>query len=198
MSHLPIEPDVSLGATRRVTTGSFPDDFGEKFLDALKSYLECRCRGAEPPPHLVEAWNRFYGSYAPRVRAFLRRSGLPRADRSDCSQEVWKEVVAHLGHFQHDPRRGQLSTWLMTLARNKAVDSIRRRHQLLVGLDEDAVELVGPDPDPAAECDRRTSQVEVRTVLAALSRQVSATSFQVLYLPGSTAGPSPRSPRHSS
>ena len=97
-------------------------------------------------------------------------------------REVWKEVIAHLGHFQHDPRRGQLSTWLMTLARNKAVDSIRRRHQLLVGLDEDAVELVGPDPEPAAECDRRTSQVEVRTVLAVLSRQVSATSFQVLYL----------------
>ena len=86
-------------------------------------------RGIDPPPPLVEAWNRFYEFHAPRIQSFLKGWKLPEADRSDCFQEVWKEIVGKLGHFHQDPSRGRLSTWLMTLARNKAVDSFRRRNR---------------------------------------------------------------------
>ncbi len=157
---------------------------GPELLDALKSYLICRSRGVEPPPPLAEAWQDFYEYYAPRIRTFLRRWALSEADRNDCLQDVWHEVVAGLGHFAHDPGRACLSTWLMTLARNKAVNAIRRRSRHAVeslGVRE-AMAVRDPGPDPADAYERSRTQGQVRSALAELSSRVSTTSFQVLYL----------------
>lgn len=181
-------PPIATGATPQATPPELilrsPDELGEAYLDALKAFLNCRSRGIEPPPPLVEAWDHFYGFYAPRLQAFLKRSGLTEADRHDCFQDVWKEVVAGLGRFRHDPSRGLLSTWLMTLARNKAADSTRRRSRRPAqSLAEDDAQLP-PDRglDPAAEYERRRTQDQVRRVLVELAGQVSQISFQVLYL----------------
>ena len=72
----------------------------------------------------------------------------------------------------------------MTLARNKAVDSIRSQSRRLAeGLGEDAATtLVDPGLDPATEYERHLTRAQVRSVLAELSGQVSETSFRVLYL----------------
>jgi RNA polymerase sigma-70 factor, ECF subfamily len=160
------------------------DESGPQFLDEIKAYLDCRSRGVEPPPPLAEAWEGFYGFYAPRIRTFLKRWALSEADRSDCVQDVWHEVVAHLAHFGHDPGRARLSTWLMTLARNKAVDVIRRRSRHAIESLGDHEDLVAmdPRPDPAATYERARTLAQVRSVLDELSHQVSRTSFQVLYL----------------
>ncbi len=175
MSHLPIAPPAFLPAGRRRLSVQSPEDLDEDFLNKVKSYLECRSRGVDPAPPLVEAWNHFYDSYAPRVRRFLGQWDLADQDRNDCFQDVWKEVIVKLAHFQHDPTRGCLATWLMTLARNKAVDSIRRRSRQLpkcLGRDG-ANELLDPHPDPGTEYERRRTQALVRSVLGELSGQVS-------------------------
>ena len=72
----------------------------------------------------------------------------------------------------------------MTLARNKAVDAIRRRSRhAFESLGEgDAVAVRDPGPDPADAYERSRTQGQVRSVLAELSSRVSPTSFQVLYL----------------
>ena len=184
MSHVPIAPPALLQASRRRVSAQPSEDLDEDFLNKVKSYLECRSRSVEPAPSLVDAWNSFYDAYAPRIKRFLAHWGLAEEDRSDCFQEVWKEVIVKLAHFQHDPTRGCLGTWLMTLARNKAIDSIRRRsHQLPECLGRDgAAALLDPNPDPGAEYERRRTQALVRSVLGELSGQVSQLSFQVLYL----------------
>ena len=158
-------------------------EIGEEFLAESQAYLECRSRRVEPPPPLVEAWNRFYEFYAPRIRAFLRNCGLPDADVNDCSQEVWQDVVANLGHFRQDATRGRLSTWMMTLARNKAVDSFRRRNRHVSEILEDNEVSAPLDPrsGPAAEYERRQTLAQVQRILLELSGEVSQTSFQVLY-----------------
>ncbi len=72
---------------------------------------------------------------------------------------------------------------MMTLARNKAVDSIRRRNRHVsknLG-DNEAIGRPDPNLDPAAEYERRRTLAQVRKVLLELSNQVSQTSFQVLY-----------------
>ena len=91
-------------------------------------------------------------------------------------------VVARLCQFRPDPGRACVLTWLTTVARNKATDVLRHRRpsECLAEGNEDA--LLDTSRDPAAECDRRMIQVRVRAVLAGLSRRVSATSYQVLYL----------------
>jgi len=155
-----------------------------ELLEMTKAYLECRARGMDPSPVLVEAWEQFYRSYEPRLRAFLEKCRLADADLEDCLQDVWVEVVAHLGHFQHDPRRGRLSTWLTTLARNKAVDSIRRRsrHSMQSLGRDDEVPLADLPLGPEADCERRWAQARVRGALAKLADHVPVRSFRVLYL----------------
>ncbi len=156
----------------------------QELVDELKAYLVCRASGVNPPTPLVAVWEQFYGYYAPRIRTFLKRWALSEADRNDCFQEFWQEVVAGLRHFTHDPARACLSTWLMTLARNKAVDAIRRQSRHVcerLGEDE-AMELTDPGPDPAVAYERSRIRGQVHNALAELSTLVSPTSFQVLYL----------------
>jgi hypothetical protein len=71
-------------------------DSDEDLIGQLKDYLACRLRSMDPPPPFAEAWDRFYATNTPRIRAFLKRGGLPAADREDCLQEVWREVVVCL------------------------------------------------------------------------------------------------------
>ncbi|MGP0065500.1 MAG: RNA polymerase sigma factor [Isosphaeraceae bacterium] len=184
MGHKSTGPKLIRAPGCREIQAQSPDCQSEEFLDAIKSYLECRSHGVDPPEHLVETWNQFYHYYAPRMGRYLRGWNLPDADRNDCLQDTWKEVVSSLPHFQHDPARGQLGTWLMTLARNKAVDSIRRRNRhISEHLDEHETGApLDPSPDPAAEYERRRTMDQVHRILVELSGQVSQTSFQVLYL----------------
>ena len=146
----------------------------------LKDYLQYRSRSVNPPPTLAEAWDQFYAFHTPRIWRFLSRSGLPEADREDCLQDVWREVVVHLADLQYDPSRARLSTWLITVARNRALNMLRRRC-LCVARVEDAADLVDRGPGPVAECEGLSTQAQVRSVLAALSAQVSELNFQVLY-----------------
>jgi RNA polymerase sigma-70 factor, ECF subfamily len=182
MRHLPMPARACADATGLEKTSRSPD-VGEEFLAESKAYLACRSRGSDPTPPLVEAWRRLYDFYAPRIRAFLRNCGLTDADLNDCSQEVWQDVIANLAHFHQDPTRGRLSTWILTLARNKAVDSIRRRNRhVFENLENnEASEPLDPGPGPVAEYERRQTLAQVQRILLELSGEVSQTSFQVLY-----------------
>jgi RNA polymerase sigma-70 factor (ECF subfamily) len=181
MRHLPnvVQSPVERADLERIGRGA--DDGA---LDAIKAYLDLRSRGIEPPTPLVEAWDQFYAFHAPRIRSFLKGWKLPEADRSDCFQEVWKDIVGKLAHFHHDSGRGRFSTWLMTLARNKVVDSVRRRNRHVserLG-DSEVSSPMDPGPGPAVEYERRRTRAQVQSALAELAGQVSWTSFQVLYL----------------
>lgn len=184
MRHHPIASDSVVAANSPGVGARACDEPGAEFLDEIKAYLNCRSRGAEPPPLLAEAWSGFYEHYTPQIQTFLKRWALSEADRSDCLQDVWHEVVARLARFEHDPHRARLSTWLMALARNKAVDVIRRRHRHMYAslCEQEVVAMPDPGPDPAAEYERRRTLGQVRAALAELSGRVSRTSFQVLYL----------------
>ncbi|MCK0169003.1 sigma-70 family RNA polymerase sigma factor [Jannaschia sp. S6380] len=71
-----------------------------------------------------DAFAELFRHYAPRVKAFLIRTGLSPAMAEDCMQDVmvtlWRK--AH----QYDPARAGAATWLFTIARNRKIDLIRR------------------------------------------------------------------------
>ena len=163
------------------TTSEQDRECDQELLDQTQAYLEFLSRGHDPPPALAAAWDRFYDCYVPRLRAVLSGWHLTVAEREDCLQEVWLSVISHLGQFRPDPSRACLSTWLTTLARNKATDVLRRRHPAEDLLRDAADVRLDTSPDPAADCERHEMQCQVRGVLAELAARVSARSYQVLY-----------------
>jgi RNA polymerase sigma-70 factor (ECF subfamily) len=70
-----------------------------------------------------------------------------RQEAEEVLQEVYLAVWRRAGAF--DPARGTAMTWLITLARNRALDRLRASRRR----PSDPIELAGdvPDPDPDAE-----------------------------------------------
>ena len=89
-----------------------------------------------------QAFARLYRHFAPRLRAFLIRSGSTPEAAEDCVQEamasIWRK--AHL----FDPGRASAATWIFTIARNRRIDLVRRDRR------PPPEELPwGPEADPA-------------------------------------------------
>ena len=75
----------------------------------------------------VSAFEELFNHFAPRVKAFLMKSGADPQMAEECSQEVMATVwrKAHL----FDPSRASASTWIFTIARNKKIDAIRKQNR---------------------------------------------------------------------
>lgn len=85
------------------------------------------------------AVERLHGRYASALESFVRR----RIESPARAQEVVQEVFLTLWSDSHryDPERGSVAAWLFTLARNKAIDLLRRetlerRHRAEVDLED--------------------------------------------------------------
>ncbi|WP_309665240.1 sigma-70 family RNA polymerase sigma factor [Tabrizicola sp.] len=70
------------------------------------------------------AFAALFRHFAPRVKAFLMKSGAGAALAEECAQDVmatlWQK--AHL----FDPGRASVATWVFTIARNKRIDALRK------------------------------------------------------------------------
>ncbi len=79
--------------------------------------------------------------FAPRVKAFLMKSGAGAALAEECAQDVmavlWQK--AHL----FDPARASVATWVFTIARNRRIDALRRARRA----EPEALDW-GPEPAP--------------------------------------------------
>lgn len=72
-----------------------------------------------------QAFADLFRHFAPRVKAFLMKSGAEKTLAEECAQEVMATLwtKAHL----FDPTRANVSTWVFTIARNKKIDALRRQ-----------------------------------------------------------------------
>jgi RNA polymerase sigma-70 factor (ECF subfamily) len=74
------------------------------------------------------AFGKLFAYFAPRVKTFMRRSGLDEASADDLAQEtlltVWRK--AHL----FDGSAVGASAWIFTIARNLRIDALRRTRRI--------------------------------------------------------------------
>ena len=94
-------------------------------------------------------WREFDARYRPLVFAFARRLHLEAEDAADVAQQTLTEfVVAYrAGRYHRD--RGRLRSWVIAIAKYRAVDLIRRR-QRETGWRGDSMLVQVPDEDNLA------------------------------------------------
>lgn len=74
--------------------------------------------------HDKAAFIALFTSFAPRIKAYLRRQGLGSAAAEDLTQDVMLQVWSRAAQF--DPARARASTWIFTIARNRLIDFWRQ------------------------------------------------------------------------
>src|SRR3954453_1737899 len=78
-----------------------------------------------------EAMGELYDRYAGRVYGHVRRMMRDRHDAEDITQLVFLRLIRTLDRY--DERAGDFCPWLLRVARNLAIDELRRRRPVLVG-----------------------------------------------------------------
>lgn len=73
------------------------------------------------------AFAELFQHFAPRIKAFLMKSGADPTLAEECAQEV----MATLWHKAHmfDPSRASVATWIFTIARNRKIDLLRKQRR---------------------------------------------------------------------
>ncbi len=100
--------------------------------------------------------------FAPRIKAFLRKSGANEPLAEECAQEVMA-TIWHKAHL-FDPDRASVATWVFTIARNRRIDALRKSRR------PEPEELPwGPEPEPD-QADAMVLQQESRRLGEALAQ----------------------------
>jgi len=87
------------------------------------------------------AFAQLFRHFAPRVKAFLMKSGAGAALAEECAQDVMAVLWQKAQLF--DPARASVATWVYTIARNRRIDALRKARRA------EPEELDwGPEPAP--------------------------------------------------
>jgi RNA polymerase sigma-70 factor (ECF subfamily) len=87
---------------------------------------------------------RLYRACAPRLLGQLVVLLSDRAQAEDALQEVFIKVWERAA--QYDAARGRPLTWMLSIARNHAIDQLRAR-RVSVPIDDDTLQLAAAEPD---------------------------------------------------
>ncbi len=109
----------------------------------------------------AESFRLLVERYAGPVTRMIRNVTGNGHDCEDLAQEVFLSAYARLGTF--DPARSRFSTWLFTIARNKAVNAVARKKPLYMA-----------DPPERADTNDPEVSAERKELLAALDRALPA------------------------
>lgn len=87
------------------------------------------------------AFAALFRHFAPRIKAFLMKSGASPTLAEECAQDVMATLWQKAGQF--DPTRASVATWVFTIARNRRIDALRRDRRP----EPEALDW-GPDNEP--------------------------------------------------
>ena len=115
-----------------------------------------------------QAFRQLFALFAPRVKAFARRSGADGQVAEDLAQDVMLTVWRRAG--QYDRTKAAASTWIFTIARNRRIDMIRREAR--PDFDPEDPSLQGEEEAPAdLSLHNRRQEHAVRQAVAQLPQE---------------------------
>jgi RNA polymerase sigma-70 factor, ECF subfamily len=115
-----------------------------------------------------------FGRHNVRVFRFLMRFVDGEATAEDLASEVFLEVWRNAGQFA---ARSQVSTWLLAIARHKALSTLRKRSA--DELDDDVIEFI---EDPADNPEAALAKTERAEILRDCLRHLSPAHREIIDL----------------
>jgi len=103
-----------------------------------------------------------YGGICKGVLSRIIGTSHPQ-DIEECLMTAYYKVWRNIGQFHSE--RGTLKAWVVQIARNQALDWLRRRGEEVIPLEED---ILGPDLDLEEEAARRINAEIVRQTINGL------------------------------
>lgn len=95
------------------------------------------------------------------VLRILRRHDLAE----EVIQEAYVKIWSHAGQF--NPAVATPITWMVAIARNRAIDAVRRKAEVSIEEEPEAMDAAADSPDPLA---RRELNDELRRLLACIGQ----------------------------
>lgn len=111
-------------------------------LNTLRSLLLAAAEGDRP------AFGELYQRTSAKLYGICLSMLHQREEADEVLQEVYVTVWRRATSF--DPARASPMTWLITLARNKAIDRLRQRRETVL---DDLPDLASDDPTPATDAE---------------------------------------------
>lgn len=120
-----------------------------------------------------DALHRIFAGTSAKLMSICVRILNDRDEAEDALQEVFISIWNRAGSF--DPDRSSPSTWLSTIARNKAIDRLRSRRSRLTGAPiEEAFDLADDAPDAFAAAAERQEGARIQHCLSTLEGRAQA------------------------
>ena len=111
------------------------------------------------------AFDRLYAATRAKLYGVVLRI-LRRHDLADeVMQETYLKIWNSAGQF--DPALSSPITWMVAIARNRAIDQVRKKTEVSIDEDPAVLEIAADSPDPLA---RREMTEELRRLLACMGR----------------------------
>jgi RNA polymerase sigma-70 factor (ECF subfamily) len=124
------------------------------------------------------ALDELYARYGPAVFSFLvARTGSPQL-AEEVLQDVMLAAWRAAGGFRGESK---VLTWLLTIARNRAINAQRRQTPAVVALPDDTSELRANDTGPLEKVIRQGDQQAVRDTLNQLPDHLREVLVLVFY-----------------
>lgn len=109
----------------------------------------------------VQALNDFYGRYAPMLLGFLNARTGNRQLAEEVLQDVMLAVWDNANKFE---ARSKVKTWVLTIARNRAINATRRKQLPIINLN-DIFSLKSEDTGPTEAFERAEKYDKVRAAI---------------------------------
>lgn len=94
----------------------------------------------------AKAWSDFDGRFHPILLAVVMKMGLSRDDAADVAQTAMTQFFRDYQAGKYDRGKGRLRTWLISIAKNRAID-LMRKEQNRRGARGDSMLMVLPDDE---------------------------------------------------
>lgn len=122
-----------------------------------------------------DAWPEFISIYESALYGFCRFRGLQDADAQDVIQDVLTAVIKKLPDWNPDSSQGSFRGWLFRVARNIAVDQVKRKAKKVTASGDSRVaRMLAEVPGPADPHDQSFETEYQRALLDWASSQVKA------------------------